>query len=463
MELALLVDFGSTFTKVMAVDLGMDEVIGTAKSYTTVETDIMEGFLFALNELERSTGLRNPPYKYKLACSSAAGGLKMVAVGLIPDLTAEAAKRAALGAGAKIIDVFAHELTKNEIIKIEEYVPDIILLAGGTDGGNKNTIIHNARMIAQSKEIKAPVVVSGNKSVSDEICIILQEGKKDYYITENVMPEINVLNIDPARKTIREIFLRKIVEAKGLKRAEKYIDRILMPTPAAVLKAAEFLSKGYETEEGLGELLVVDVGGATTDVYSVANGEPSKSGIILKGLPEPYAKRTVEGDLGMRYSAVALLESAGMARIIGDKNISSEIMEGHIKKVRYNPEFVSKDDLSSRLDNMLGYTAVELAVERHCGNLEVIYTPFGASYVQNGKDLTGVKYIVGTGGIIVFNEKPDEILRGALFDQTRPFILKPIEPKMLTDKKYIMAGMGLLAEVRPASAVRIMKKYTVQT
>ena len=108
MELALLIDFGSTYTKVTAVDLSADTVVGTARAFSTVETGIMEGFLTALQELETSAGLRNPPYKYKIACSSAAGGLRMIAVGLVPELTVEAAKRAVLGAGARVIDVFAH-------------------------------------------------------------------------------------------------------------------------------------------------------------------------------------------------------------------------------------------------------------------------------------------------------------------------------------------------------------------
>ncbi len=462
MEIALLIDFGSTYTKVTAADLNSETVLATAKAFSTVETNIMEGFFNALKELESSAGLNNPPYKYKVACSSAAGGLRMIAIGLVPDLTVEAAKRAALGAGARIINIFAHELSKSEVGKIEGQQPDIILLAGGTDGGNKEVIIHNARMLAGAVNLHAPVVVAGNKSVTDEVGSVLAGAGKDVRITENVMPELNVLNIEPARETIRAVFLEKIVAAKGLKKAEEFIDRILMPTPAAVLNASELLARGFEGEPGLKDLLVVDVGGATTDVHSVAGGEPTKAGILLKGLPEPFAKRTVEGDLGMRYSARALLESAGLQRLMQNFRVAGDDVLSHIKKICRNPGMLSDDEKSREIDNAMAYTAVDIAVERHVGKVETFYTPFGASYVQTGKDLTQINCLIGTGGVIVYHPNPAVLMKGALFDQSRPTVLKPMHPKVLVDKEYIMAGMGLLAEIRPVAALRMMKKYLTE-
>lgn len=461
MELALLIDFGSTYTKVTAVDLIGEIVVGTARAFSTVKTGIMEGFLTALEEMEISAGLRNPPYKYKIACSSAAGGLRMIAVGLVPDLTVEAAKRAVLGAGARVIDVFAHELTKIEVGKIEEQNPDIILLAGGTDGGNRHVIIHNARMLAGS-QISSPVVMAGNKTAADEVSSILTERGKDVYVTDNVMPELNVLNIDPARETIRKVFLRKIVVAKGLTKAEQYIDRVLMPTPAAVLKASELLSRGYNNEAGVGELMVVDVGGATTDVYSLGAGNPTKPGVSLKGLPEPFAKRTVEGDLGMRYSAETLVEAAGFYQLSSNFGITEQDMREHVGRISSDPGMLCKDDDTARIDTALAYAAVNIATDRHVGRLDVIYTPFGASYIQMGKDLTQVSCLVGTGGVIVFHPKPRTILEGAVFDKTKPAVLKPIAPRFLVDRDYIMAAVGLLAEVEPLKSLRIMKKYLVE-
>lgn len=462
MELALLIDFGSTYTKVTAVDLDGEAVVGTARAFSTVETNIMEGLFKALQELECSAGLKNPPYAYKIACSSAAGGLRMVAIGLIPDLTAEAAKRAALGAGARVIDVFAHELTEAEVGKIEEQKPDIILLAGGTDGGNKEAIIYNARMLAGARHLKAPVVVAGNKSAAGEVGSILTGTGMDVHLTENVMPELNVLNIDPARETIREVFLQKIVAAKGLRKAEEFIDRVLMPTPAAVLNAARLLAEGFEGEAGLGDLMVVDVGGATTDVHSLAEGEPTKAGVSLKGLPEPFAKRTVEGDLGVRYSARALIEAVGLPKLMRNFGLAEADVHSHIARICRDPAMLCSDGIAERIDTAMAHAAVDVATERHVGKIEVIYTPFGASYIQTGKDLTRVNYVIGTGGVIVFHRDPAVIMKGALFDRNRSTVLKPVQPRILIDRKYLLAGMGLLAEVNPRASLRIMKRYLAE-
>src|SRR5690606_8361215 len=188
--------------------------------------------------------------------------------------------------------------------------PDILLLAGGTDGGNEDVLLANARKLAAAR-LPAPVVVAGNAAVADDAARILAEGGLDVRVTENVMPELGVINVEPARAAIRDVFLEKIVEAKGLRVAEEYIEGVLMPTPAAVLAATRLLAEGTGRVAGVGEAAVVDVGGATTDVHSVTRGAPAEPGVTLKGLPEPAAKRTVEGDLGVRVSAAALVEALG--------------------------------------------------------------------------------------------------------------------------------------------------------
>lgn len=455
MELALLIDFGSTYTKATAVDLAAETVVATARAFSTVETDITEGLLKATEAL--------PPlrYQHKIACSSAAGGLKMVAIGLVPELTAEAAKRAALGAGARVLETYAHGLTAAEMGKIAGQKPDIILLAGGTDGGNREVLLHNARQLAAA-DIMAPVVIAGNKAAADEAAAILRQAGKTVTVTENVMPELNQLNVEPARGAIREIFLERIVLAKGLHRAETYIDRVLMPTPAAVLKAARLLAEGLPEEPGLGELIVLDIGGATTDVHSIAAGYPKTAGVTLKGLPEPFAKRTVEGDLGMRYSAVALYEAAGDFKLKKNIGVTDVDLHGYVQQLTAHPEKIPANDSEQRIDTGLGYTAAELAMERHTGRVETVYTPLGVSYVQYGKDLTGTGYLIGTGGVVTDHPRPKEILRGAFLDPARPEILKPRQPALLVDNLYILYAMGLLAELFPAKALRMMKKYLQQ-
>lgn len=467
MKAYLAIDFGSTYTKLTAIDLDNEVILATAKDITTVEDDIMIGFNKAFNKLKikinKKINFDEINFVNKTACSSAAGGLKMVAIGLVPELTAEAAKKAALGAGARVIKTYAYELNSRELEEIKNTALDIILLAGGTDGGNKECIIHNAKMLAEFK-VKVPVVVAGNKAATDKIENILKEAEIDCYITENVMPFINKLNVEPSREEIRKVFMNKIVEAKGMKKAEEFIKGILMPTPAAVLKASEILATGTDEEEGLGDLIVVDIGGATTDIHSIAKGEPTKPSIMIKGLEEPYAKRTVEGDLGMRYSAIALLEASGTRKIRNYLHDSLKQIDVKAQcQFRHdNIKMVPQSEEEIRFDEAMAKAATELAMTRHCGVLECVYTPMGTMFNQSGKDLTETPYVIGTGGVIIHSLNPKDILKAGNFNEEDPIHLKPIAPKFLVDKTYILSSMGLLAQEYPNTAIRIMKKYLVE-
>jgi uncharacterized protein (TIGR01319 family) len=467
MNAYLAIDFGSTYTKLTAIDLDNEVILATAKDITTVEDDIMIGFNKAFEklkvEINKKTNFDSINFVSKTACSSAAGGLKMVAIGLVPELTAEAAKKAALGAGARVIKTYAYELNSRELEEIKNTPLDIILLAGGTDGGNKECIIHNAKMLAEFK-IDVPVVVAGNKATSDEVEEILKSAGIDCYITENVMPFINKLNVEPSREEIRKVFMNKIVEAKGMKKAEEFIRGILMPTPAAVLKASEILATGTDEEEGLGDLIVVDIGGATTDVHSIAKGEPTKPSVMIKGLEEPYAKRTVEGDLGMRYSAIALLEAAGTRKIRNylHDSLKQIDVKAQCQYRHDNIKMVPQSDEEIKFDEAMAKAATELAMTRHCGVLECIYTPMGTMFNQSGKDLTEAPYVIGTGGVIIHSLNPKEILKAGNFNEQDPIHLKPMNPKFLVDRTYILSAMGLLAQDYPNVAIRIMKKYLVE-
>lgn len=461
MKAYLLIDFGSTYTKLTAVDIETEEILATSKDITTVEDDIMIGFNKAYEALMEKLKGKDIEFDRKLACSSAAGGLKMVAIGLVPELTAEAAKRAALGAGARVLKVYSYDLTSKEVLEIKNSNLDIILLAGGTDGGNKECIINNAKIIAKHG-IKLPVLVAGNKSAVDEIEEIFKTAGIYYRIADNVMPRLNSLNVEPAREEIRKIFMEKIIEAKGMKTAESFISGILMPTPAAVLKAAKVLSEGSDKEEGIGDLVVLDIGGATTDVHSLGSGEPSRAGVTLRGLEEPFAKRTVEGDLGMRYSAVSLWEAAGTRKVqkyLQDKLID---VEGSCIHRIQNIKMVPMTEEEIKFDEAMAKVATEIALERHAGVVETVYSPMGVVYTQVGKDLMDIKYMIGTGGVLVHSKNPGEILKAGCFDLANPTCLKPQKPEFLIDKTYILSAMGLLAEEYPDMAVRIMKKYLLK-
>ena len=461
MNAYLLIDFGSTYTKLTAVDIENEVILATAKDITTVEKDIMIGFNKSYDSLMNKLEGKEVNFIKKLACSSAAGGLKMVAIGLVPDLTAEAAKRAALGAGARVTKVYSYDLTDDEMDEIKNSNLDMILLAGGTNGGNNKCIIHNAKMIAQSG-LKVPIVVAGNKTANSKIKKIFDEVGLYYSVTENVMPQLNELNVEPAREKIRDIFMNRIIEAKGLKNAEDYVNSILMPTPAAVLKAARVLSEGSDLEDGIGEIVVVDIGGATTDIHSIATGDPTKAGVTLRGLEEPFAKRTVEGDLGMRYSAESLWEAAGSRKIkkyLSHKDVN---IEENCKLRTKDIMMVPKTDLEKNFDEAMAKVATELSMERHCGYVEPLYSPMGFIFSQYGKDLMDVKYMIGTGGVLVHSENAKDILKSGAFSKENLNSLRPKYPKYLLDKTYILSAMGLLSEDMPDLAVRIMKKYITE-
>ncbi len=455
MERILLIDFGSTYTKVTAVDLQEQRLLGTASAYTTVQTDINEGLHHALQNLFEKTG--KLAFDRRYACSSAAGGLKMISCGLVPELTAEAARMASLGAGAKVMKVYSYQLTEEDAEEIERLSPDIFLLTGGTDGGNKDTIIDNARILAGIPQ-DFPIIIAGNRSAAGACRKILEDAGKQAVVCENVMPRFNELNIEPAQSEIRKIFLQRIIKAKGLSEASQLISGIMMPTPAAVLEAMKLLAAGTETETGLGDLAAVDVGGATTDVYSMSSGEPTRINTVLKGLPEPYAKRTVEGDIGMRYSAKGIAEAAGIPVLSRISGLDPARTESLVERISEKTDTLPDTKELKALDFALASMAVKTGMTRHAGHIEKVYTPVGETYLQEGKDLSDVDRIVVTGGSLIHADRVKDIAACALFDPAEPYSLKPLQAEILVDRAYILSAMGLLSQYEPDTALKIMKK-----
>ena len=454
MKAVLLIDFGSTYTKLTAVDLDSETILGTAQSFTTIQTDINDGLSNALAILEKKTGKLE--YAQTFACSSAAGGLRMVTSGLVPELTGEAAKLASLGAGAKVVGIYAFQLTEDDLEEIREAKPDIFLLVGGTDGGNIECILHNAKMLA-SLQPKFPIVVAGNRTAARECQRILSGC--EVYICPNVMPKFGVLKIEETQKQIREIFLNRIVQAKGLSAAAELLDDIMMPTPSAVLQAMDLLAQGCEGESGIGELVAVDVGGATTDIYSIADGMPEHMSTVFKGLPEPYSKRTVEGDIGMRYSIQGIVDAAGLDRIAQLSGLSKTRVQELVDDLKVNTDRVPNgDEEMEKLDFALASMAIEEAVRRHAGTIEETYTMMGQTFVQEGKNLTKVGQIVVTGGSLIHTKRTAEIAAHALYSPAQPASLRPKQANVWVDRKYILAAMGLLSTHYPQAALRIMKK-----
>ncbi len=454
MKPVLLVDFGSTYTKLTAVDVEGERILGTAQSFTTIFTDINDGLKNGLAILEEKTGKLDFTETY--ACSSAAGGLRMITSGLVPELTGEAARLASLGAGAKVIGVYAFQLTEDDLAEIQQAKPDIFLLVGGTDGGNTECILHNAKMLSTLPK-DFPIIIAGNRTASRQ-CQRLLEGW-EVYVCPNVMPKFGTLQIEPVQKQIREIFLGRIVQAKGLSRVSSLLSDIMMPTPSAVLQAMNLLSQGCEGESGIGDLIAVDVGGATTDVYSIADGMPEQMNTVYKGIPEPFSKRTVEGDIGMRYSIQGIVDAAGLSRVSKLAGLPEARVQTLVDELKINTDRVPNgDEELEKLDFALASMAIEEAVRRHAGTMEETYTLMGQTFIQSGKNLTKVKQIVVTGGSLIHTRKTEEIAAHALFSPQQPMSLRPKAADVWVDRTYILAAMGLLSAHYPQAALRIMKK-----
>lgn len=452
MHPVLLIDFGSTYTKLTAVDTQSRSILATVQSYTTAATDISIGFEKALLLLKEKTG--DVEYKAKLACSSAAGGLRMVACGLVPALTAKAARFAAFGAGAKVIKTYAYELTDEDALEIKSIAPDILLLVGGTDGGNSAIVQANAKLISGT-EGTFPVVYAGNRVAAKKCKEIFETSQHPVWVADNVMPTLGKLNVTPVQDVIREIFLERIIQFKGLSNYKEILDGILMPTPSAVLDALTLLSEGTKDKEGLGDLMAVDLGGATTDVYSIASGDPTNASTFVHGLREPRIKRTVEGDIGMRYSARGIAEGAGSKELSDISKLSEEKCLTLLSVIESDPSCLPENSEESAFDKALAVLAIRMGLVRHAGTLDEIFTPSGISFRQIGKDLTEVNHMILTGGALIHAENAAEIAQEAVNISDKKSLI-PKNFHVNVDRDYILSSMGLLAGYDRAAAFDIL-------
>ena len=232
-----------------------------------------------------------------------------------------------------------------------------------------------------------------------------------------------------------------------------------MPTPSAVLEGVRLIAEGIDEQSGFGPLVLVDVGGATTDIYSVSSDHPKKDVVIRHGLPEPFLMRTVEGDLGMRYNIRSVVESVGLAKIasyarLPPKN-ATYIIERFAENIGRLPE--SKEEWT--IDATIAHQAIRLAMERHAGVLETVYTVNGSLEVQCGKDLRDITLLIGTGGVLAHSSNPAFILRGALADPDKPLSLAPRRSRLLLDRDYIVYAIGLISTIAPHVAITLARQH----
>jgi uncharacterized protein (TIGR01319 family) len=460
MERFLAVDFGSTYTKAVLMDAAACEVVAVAHTPSTVATDVTLGLRRVLAELSERTKM-DVTRARALACSSAAGGLRVAVIGLVPALSMEAARRAALGAGAKIVAAFGYKLTRGRIAELQQTRPDIVLLAGGTDGGDEQTILHNAGLLAEAA-IEAPIIVAGNVCVREECLERLRSAGKRALAAANLLPEVGCVDVEEVHHAIRELFITHITRAKGIDRVREHLQLAadIVPTPSAVLEAARLIAEGTGAAPGLGPTVVVDVGGATTDVHSVASGAPSRPGVVVRGLPELHLKRTVEGDLGLRVNAPTLVERFGKTKLLAlsENAVGEEEVEAYAARVALRTEHVPENDAERSLDHALGRAAVRMAMERHAGVVREVYTPSGTALVQEGKDLTEVAAIIGVGGVLAHGRSARFILEGALNHGADPGRLLPGGAALYVDRRYVLYGIGLMSSLAPQAALETARR-----
>ena len=447
----LVAEIGSTTTVVNAfrnLDTEQPEFVGQGQSPTTVvEGDVNIGLSNAVESLKQNLGVDTVEYKMMLATSSAAGGLKMTVHGLVYDMTAKAAKEAALGAGANIHFVTAGKMRRTDIKKVEEIQPNIILLAGGVDYGERDTAIENAEKIA-AMNIEVPVIYAGNIENHEEIRLIFEENKKEHllYIVENVYPKIDMLNVEPTRKVIQDVFEEHIIHAPGMAKVKDMVTGPIIPTPGAVMEASKIL------KEEIGDLITLDVGGATTDIHSVTEGSDEVSRILLS--PEPVAKRTVEGDLGVYVNMRNIVEMIGMKKLSAELNAE----EDHLSDLVENHVPIPKTEDQIRFVERLTKEATLVSSSRHAGGFRDLYAGGGKKTLAEGKDLTSVKWIIGTGGALTRLPERHTILRSIALSNKGDKLLPNTDAKILIDNDYIMASLGVLSKENKKAAIQLMRK-----
>jgi uncharacterized protein (TIGR01319 family) len=412
----------------------------------------MEGYAVALGAARASGGVSEP--EIELAASSAGGGLRVAAVGLVEDLTAAAARQVALNAGARVGAVIAGILGDEQLDELEAARPEIVLFAGGTDGGQAELVLENARRLA-ARRIGDHAVVACNAEVAVEAAQLLRAAGMVATVAANVMPELGKLEIEPAREAILRVFLEHVIGGKGLSASREFEQMVKMPTPEAVLKATRLLSRGTATQPGVGDVAVVDIGGATTDVHSDRSVEAVSPGIEDPILPSPATLRTVEGDLGLRAGAAGVL--AADARWLEGESGEEGATIGQAVSIRKkDPTWIAEGRGALRFDDLLAVSCATHALTRHCGTMRLARGEGGSpTLVRNGPDLREVKQVWGTGGVFAHSDAGPRILEQAL--ARRPSqSLAPRDPKICIDGSYVLAAAGLLSTHDSEAAMRLI-------
>lgn len=449
-EAFLCADFGSTWTKVHLVEPD-GGLLGFAAQPTTVDTDVMEGFESCVRELVRADDRAETAEV--LACSSAGGGLRMAVIGTEMLVTAEAGQRVAMSSGGRIVHVVAGTSWSPRELHLS--APDAVLLVGGTDGGDAGVAVANARRLSASAW-KGPVVVACNIEAQAEIRELLETAGVPVILAANVMPRIGRLEPHGARAAIREAFIGHVIGGKGLSERLDFREIVLGATPDIVLLAVELLSLGHSELglRGLGELAVVDIGGATTDVYSVVTVDAEDAGLDREVVATTPASRTVEGDLGMRWSAPSTIRAAARAALISEADSDGARSTG--EQLERNPERLPTTQGAREFDGWLASLGIALGLRRHAGRARVEVGASGRIVERSGKDLRDVSVIIASGGAVRHATSIEAMV--SRFSSSDGGWQLPESPRIVGDKRAVLSVAGLLSLRSPKAAYNLLVK-----
>jgi uncharacterized protein (TIGR01319 family) len=469
----LATDCGSTTTKAILIEKRGEEyrLVNRGEAPTTVEApfdDVTIGVLNATRELEDLTGrqliqdgtILTPQHDEKrgvdlyLSTSSAGGGLQMMVMGVVRQMSAESAQRAALGAGAIIMDVIAIDDGRKDYQKIQrlrELRPDIVLLSGGTDGGTITHLVELAELLIAADPrprfgtMNLPVIFAGNKDARDEIRHVLGE-RFDLRIVDNLRPDLDREHLSPAREAIHELFLEHVMQqAPGYSKLMTWTSADIMSTPNAVGKIMVTIAE----QRGI-NILGVDIGGATTDVFSVFDGNYT---------------RTVSANLGMSYSICNVMLEAGIQNI--RRWLPFDIEEYEVRN-RLRNKMIRPTTIPQTYEDLL----LEQAVSREALRLAFIHhkqLARGLKGVQQqrtigealdqaetGKTLVqmmALDMIIGSGGVLSHAPKRA---------QSALMMMDAYQPEGVTmlavDSIFMMPQLGVLSTVHPEAAAQVFDR-----
>jgi uncharacterized protein (TIGR01319 family) len=477
LQTIIATDCGSTTTKAILIEKTPDGYRQTyrGEAPTTVEApfeDVTRGVLNAIAEVEELSGRKildgekiitpsgaggdqKTGVDIYISTSSAGGGLQMMVAGAVQSMTGESAQRCALGAGAIVMDVLASNdgrLPHEKIERIRSLRPDMILLSGGTDGGTVTHVVEMAEYIAAAEprprlgmSYNLPLIYAGNKDVRPRIQEILGE-KTALTITENIRPVLERENLAPARNKIHDLFLEHVMaQAPGYKKLISWAGAPIIPTPAAVGMIMESLAR----RDGI-NLIGVDIGGATTDVFSVFNG---------------VFNRTVSANLGMSYSISNVLTEAGLPNIMRwvPFSIEEQTLRNRIKNKMIRPTTIPQTLDELQIEHAISREALRLALDHHkslATGLKGVQQERTISdiFEQKGSgatliDMLKLDLIVGSGGIL--SHAPRRV-------QSMLMMVDAYQPLGVTtlavDSIFMMPHLGVLSTVNEQAATEVFVK-----